>query len=194
MSLNLRKLIREVMEGMESQIMEMKKTYPTSGKAQTANKWGKHLRPYGKKLANTSTRKINKDLSKDIDLDEAQIDEERISNTEAATKITNRENFVGSHTYGEDLGGLGQMYVAYSYGEQHPLYLWYKNKWYYNNQEYLLPDGDANVWTQKHLEDLKPNASVQARPNAFLKKLIKKFKIKHSIGGNSHSDLEPGEK
>ena len=86
------------------------------------------------------------------------------------------------------------MYVAYSYGEQHPLYVWYKNKWYYNNQEYKLPDGESNVWTQKHLDDLKPDASIQARPNAFLKKIINKFKRKYGIGDNSHSDLEPGEK
>ncbi len=128
------------------------------------------------------------------DLEEAQIEEERISNTDAATKVTNRENFVGSHTYGEDIGDLGKLYVAYSYGEQHPLYVWYNGRWFYNNQEYKLPDGESNVWTQKHLEDLKPDAPLQARPNAFLKKLIKKFKKKHGLGDNSHSELEPGEK
>lgn len=127
-------------------------------------------------------------------LDEAQIEEERISNKEAAIKVTNRENFVGSHTYGEDLGGLGKMYVAYSYGEQHPLYVWYKNKWYYNNEDYILPNGKPNIWTSKHLEDLKPDADLQARPTSFLKKLISKFKRKHGLGDNSHSDLEPGEK
>jgi hypothetical protein len=130
----------------------------------------------------------------EVELDEAQIEEERISNKKSAIKVKNRENFVASHTYGEDLGGLGEMYVAYSYGEQHPLYLWYKGNWYYNNQEYILPDGTANVWTQKHLKALKPSEEVQARPTAFLKKLIKKFKKKHGIGDNSHSDLEPGEK
>lgn len=130
----------------------------------------------------------------EAELDEAQIEEERISNVEAAEKVNNRENFVASHTYGEDLGGLGKMYVAYSYGEQHPLYLWYRDNWYHNNQEYVLPDGEINVWTQKHLDDLKPNVKTQARPTAFLKKLIKKFKKKHGIGDNSHSDLEPGEK
>ena len=127
-------------------------------------------------------------------IDEAELDEERISNEDAALSVTNRENFVASHTYGEDIGDLGQMYVAYSYGEQHPLYLWYKNRWYYNNQEYLLPDGEANIWTKKHLENLKPDAPVQARPNEFLKKMVRRFKKKHGLGDNSHSDLKPGEK
>jgi len=51
-------------------------------------------------------------------------DEERIPNPEASEFVDDRENFLGSHTYGEDIGDLGKMYVAYSYGEQHPLYVW----------------------------------------------------------------------
>lgn len=37
----------------------MKKTYPTSTKAQ---QWAKHLKPFGKRTANKSTRRINKDI------------------------------------------------------------------------------------------------------------------------------------
>jgi hypothetical protein len=129
-----------------------------------------------------------------VGLEEAQLDEERITNKEASEKVNNRENFVASHTYGEDLGGLGEMYVAYSYGEQHPLYLWYKDRWYYNNQDYIKDDGEINIWTRKHLRDLKPNSEVQARPTAFLNKLIRKFKKKHGLGDNTHTDLVPGEK
>ena len=44
----------------------MKKTYPTSTKSQ---QWAKHLRPYGKTLANKSTRKINKEITKQDDED-----------------------------------------------------------------------------------------------------------------------------
>lgn len=54
----------------------------------------------------------------------SMFDEERIPNPEADEFIQNRENFIGSHTYGEDIGNLGKLYVAYSYGEQHPLYAW----------------------------------------------------------------------
>ena len=38
----------------------MKKTYPTSTKSQ---QWAKHLRPFGKRQANKSTRKINKAIT-----------------------------------------------------------------------------------------------------------------------------------
>lgn len=127
-------------------------------------------------------------------IDEEILDEERITNKKAAEHVAKRENFIGSHTYGEDLGDLGKMYVAYSYGEQHPLYLWYKDTWYYNYDDYVNPDGEINKWTKKHLQDLKPNVEVQGRPASFLQKLIHKFKSVHHIGDNSHTDLEPGEK
>lgn len=128
------------------------------------------------------------------EMDDAILDEERITNKQAAEHVSKRENFVGSHTYGEDLGDLGAMYVAYSYGEQHPLYLWYKDTWYHNYEEYINPDGSINKWTKKHLEDLRPNVETQGRPTSFLQKLIKKFKNTHGIGDNNHTDLNPGEK
>lgn len=127
-------------------------------------------------------------------IEEDVLDEERITNKKAAANVSNRENFVGSHTYGEDLGDLGKMYVAYSYGEQHPLYVWYKDTWYYNHDDYINDDGEVNIWTKKHLVDLKPNVKTQGRPTSFLQKLIGKFKKANNIGDNSHTDLAPGEK
>jgi len=115
----------------------------------------------------------------EIYLEEEILDEERITNKKAAEHVSKRENFVGSHTYGEDLGDLGQMYVAYSYGEQHPLYLWYKDTWYYNYDDYIKADGEVNKWTKKHLEDLRPNVETQGRPTSFLHKLITQFKKTH---------------
>lgn len=126
------------------------------------------------------------------------LDEERITNKDAAKEVMARKNFVGSHTYGEDIGDLGVMYVAYSYGEQHPLYMWDPddNIWYYNHDDYILPDGKANVWTRKHLKDLRPSPEVHGRPGSFLKKRIEAFKTKHAVPetANAHTDLLPGEK
>jgi hypothetical protein len=127
---------------------------------------------------------------------EEQLNEERISNKEASEYVKRKENFIGSHTYGEDLGGLGKMYVAYSYGEQHPLYL-YDSKtdmWYYNYDDYILPDGSVNIWTRRHLKDLRPNEEVVGKPMSFLQLKIKLFKKKNNLGDNVHKDLEPGEK
>lgn len=125
---------------------------------------------------------------------EAYIEEERISNKQASEDVVNRRNFVGSHTYGEDLGDLGKMYVAYSYGEVHPLYVWYKDKWYHNYEDYITPEGEVNKWTKKHLDDLRPNNETHGRPTSYLQKMISTFKVKHRIGHNTHSDLKPGEK
>lgn len=55
---------------------------------------------------------------------EEMFDEERIPNPEASEYVGKRQNFIGSHTYGENIGELDKLYVAYSYGEQHPLYVW----------------------------------------------------------------------
>jgi hypothetical protein len=141
-----------------------------------------------KKLANIVQEELSKVFNEEI------YQEERISNKDASEEVANRQNFVGSHTYGEDLGDLGQMYAAYSYGEQHPLYVWDGVRWYHNNEDYILPDGRPNKWTKKHLESLRPNSETQGRPTSFLIKIIKIFKDKNNIGMNSHTDLAPGEK
>lgn len=120
--------------------------------------------------------------------------EERIRNKDASEYVRNRKNFLGSHVYGEDLGGLGKMYVAYSYGEQHPLFVWNNGSWYHNQDEYILPDGSVNTWTKKHFKDLKPHDHTQGRPLSSLKKMINDFKEEHNIESTSHTDLEPGQK
>jgi len=126
-------------------------------------------------------------------VNEENLEEERISNIDAAEKVKNKENFIGSHTYGEDLGGLEKMYVAYSYGEQHPLYMFYKGDWYHNMDDYTLESGEVNIWTKKHLRHLKPG-NTNPRTNKWLQNTISRFKKVNGIGDNSHTDLEPGEK
>jgi len=54
----------------------------------------------------------------------SNFEEERIPNPNADEFVNKKENFLGSHTYGENIGDLDKMYVAYSYGEQHPLFVW----------------------------------------------------------------------
>lgn len=140
-------------------------------------------------------RKIIREIIENLSIvQNAVLDEERITNKEAAQHVANRENFVASHTYGEDLGDLGLMYVAYSYGEIHPLYVYYKGRWFHNYDDYITPEGEISKWTKKHLEDLRPNNETQGRPTSYLQKLISKFKEKHHLGDNKHTDLEPGEK
>lgn len=137
-------------------------------------------------------RNIIKEVFSEV-FNEEIFNEERISNKNASEEVAMRRNFIGSNTYGEDIGDLGVMYVAYSYGQQHPLYVWDGERWYHNNEDYILPNGRANKWTRKHLRDLRPNSETQGRPTSFLKKIISNFKQKHGIGENSHTDKIPGE-
>jgi hypothetical protein len=125
---------------------------------------------------------------------ETELDEERLTNPDTKEFVKKRENFIGSHIYGEDLGDIGQMYVAYSYGEQFPAYLWYKNKWYHNSDNYILDDGSVNEPTIQHKIDMRPSQDTHGMSTYALDSMIRKFKRKHGLGDNVHKDVEPGEK
>jgi hypothetical protein len=122
------------------------------------------------------------------------LEEERIANTESKKEVSQLKNFIGSHIYGEDLGDLGKMYVAYSYGEQFPTYLHYKGKWYHNTDYYMLDDGKINKPTEKHKKDMKPSKETHGMSTIGLQSLIRAFKKKNKLGDNNHTDVEPGEK
>jgi hypothetical protein len=128
-------------------------------------------------------------------LSEEEISEERISNRTALNLIKKRENFTGSHSFGEDIGNLGEMYVVFSYGIQHPLYLWSKltNKWYVNKDDYFT-DGKANKFTRKHKKVLKPTDNIKNRSKDWMVRTVNKFMEMHNIAALEHTSLEPGEK
>lgn len=147
------------------------------------------------KLKKEDVRRIIQKLIQESYLEEEdELDEERIANPKSKTHVNNLENFIGSHIYGEDLGGLGKMYVAYSYGEQFPVYVNYKGKWYHNTDSYLLDDGEVNAATEKHKEDMRPSKQTHGMSLRGLQSMIRTFKNKHNLGDNAHKDVEPGEK
>lgn len=133
-------------------------------------------------------------LKKKVKSDDDELDEERITNPESKEFVKRRENFIGSHIYGEDLGGLGKMYVAYSYGEQFPVYLWFNDKWYHNANNYVLDDGTVNEPTNQHKNDMRPVQDTHGLSTLAMNTMIRKFKAKHGLGDNVHTDVEPGEK
>ncbi len=127
-------------------------------------------------------------------LNAEEIEEERITNPEAEYHVKNKENFIGSHIFGEDLGDLGEMYVAYSYGEQFPAYVYHKGIWYHNTDDYLLPDGSANPATDKHKEDMRPTKKTKGISTKQLQSLISKFRRANNLPDISHTSVKPGEK
>ena len=153
-----------------------------------------HEDRFGKgSLNEESIRKYIRNLL-ESNYNKQEIDEERIANPKSKQHVNNLENFIGSHIYGEDLGGLGKMYVAYSYGEQFPVYVHYKNKWYNNTDNYIIDGERVNKATEKHKEQMKPSAQTTGRSLSSLLLMISKFKKDNSIGDNNHTDVEPGEK
>ncbi len=131
---------------------------------------------------------------KNFNLDEDDMNEERITNPESKIYVKDRQNFIGSHVYGEDLGDLGKMYACYSYGEQYPAYVWYNDKWYHNTDDYYLENGEVNEPTEQHLKDMKPSDDTHGLSTIALQTMISKFKKKYGIGDNAHKDVEPGVK
>ena len=86
------------------------------------------------------------------------------------------------------------MYVSYSYGEQFPTYLWYNDKWYHNANNYVLDDGTVNEPTNQHKNDMRPVQDTHGLSTLAMNTMIRKFKAKHGLGDNVHTDVEPGEK
>lgn len=146
-----------------------------------------------KKLKYFIRKNLLESISVPIEGDD-MIDEERITNPEAKEFVKARQNFIGSHIYGEDIGDLGEMYVAYSYGVQYPAYLFYKDKWYHNTSDYINDDGSKNEYTLKHMEDMRPTNDTHGLSGYFLKEMIKKFIKAHDIKGIDHTSVEPGVK
>lgn len=125
------------------------------------------------------------------------LDEERITNPESKNYVLAKQNFIGSHIFGEWLGdieGPEGMYVSFSYNEDFPAYLWYKDQWYHNTDEFINPDGKSNRWHKKHMEDMRPSNETHALPTSRLLHLIKKFKKIHKIKELEHTSVLPGEK
>jgi hypothetical protein len=136
---------------------------------------------------------IKKLLDKILNENE-QLEEERIANVDAIERIKNLENFIGSHVFGEDVGGLGQMYVVFSYGEHFPIYMHYKGTWYGNVDDYVLDDGRINKPTIKHKKVLKPSGEIMPMSLKGMRKRLNSFMKKNDIEELNHRSVEPGEK
>lgn len=120
------------------------------------------------------------------------MDEERIPNDEAKEFVRNKENFIGSHIWGEK---IGSDYLVASYGEQFPLFIYddRENKWYENGDDYMF-NGESVEQTNEHRTMLKPSEDIHVKSLDWM--ISKLNSIKKSAGVNdlSHKSVEPGEK
>lgn len=85
----------------------------------------------------------------------------KVSNAKASDCVTCREEFNGSNTFGRWIGGV---YVAFSYGEHFPLFVWKDGEWFCNSDRY-------SVTTSKHRSQLHPNTATIDKTTAELKKM-----------------------
>jgi len=125
-------------------------------------------------------------------LDEALIDEERITNDEAKKHVAKKENFVGSHIFGEK---LGENYVVCSYGEQFPLFIYdaKENKWYENKDQYVF-NGEVVEQTEEHRNLLKPTVDMHTESLEAMIQKLNNIKKRAGIEELNHTSVEPGTK
>ena len=124
--------------------------------------------------------------------DEILMDEERIPNDEAKEFVRNKENFIGSHIFGEK---IGEDYVVCSYNEDFPIFIFdsTKKRWYQNTDNYVY-DGEIIDNTEEHKEELKPTVDTHS---LSLEKMLAKLHSMMSRAGIehlSHTSVEPGTK
>ena len=124
---------------------------------------------------------------------EGMIDEERIPNDEAKEFVKNKENFIGSHIWGEKLGD--DYYLVASYGEQFPLFIYdrQEDNWYENGDDYVF-NGESIDQTKEHREMLKPSVDMHVKSLEWMLEKLDKIKSSEGIGNLHHTSVEPGEK
>lgn len=123
---------------------------------------------------------------------DGMVDEERLTNPEGQVKVKNKENFVGSHCFGEWIGPEGSgIYAVFSYGEQFPIYIFEKDTWYENSDQYVY-DGQAQSSTEEHRQDLKPTTQTHTKTTEEMKDMVDRYKSKFGVSELSHSSVVPG--
>lgn len=122
-----------------------------------------------------------------------EVEEERIVNPDSKHYVRDKENFIGSHVWGEKFNDGS--YLAVSYGEQFPIYIYWEktNKWYENADKYIY-DGEEQESTEKHKHDLRPTEETHKKPEIWMNKLLKHLKKTNGIKSFEHISVEPGEK
>lgn len=126
-------------------------------------------------------------------MDEDFIEEERITNEEGKEKVSNKENFVGSHVFGE-LFDNGDFLVC-SYGQQFPLFIYdsKKDTWYENSDKYIF-EGELIEQTEEHRSMLKPSVDMHTKPLDWMLNKLDSIKKLNNINELSHTSVEPGTK
>lgn len=122
----------------------------------------------------------------------SELSEERIPNEEARKFVEDKENFIGSHIFGERVENF---YVVCSYNESFPLFI-FDNKekiWYENNDKYIF-EGEPVEQTEEHRIQLKPTVNTHLKSLEWMLDKLNSIKKKAGISELSHTSVQPGTK
>lgn len=126
-------------------------------------------------------------------MDEMMMDEERLTNEEGREKVRNKENFIASHIWGESF--IDGSYVAVSYGQQFPLFLWdSKEKIWYENESNYIYNNEIITQTNEHKSLLRPIENTHLKSLDWMLEKLESIKKKNKIKKLSHLSVQPGTK
>ena len=125
---------------------------------------------------------------------EEMLDEERLPNSEVLESVKNKDNFIGTHIWGEKIGD-GEDYVVVSYGVQFPIFIWDSKteEWYENEGEYVY-DGNVIDATREHKNLTRPTVDVHMKTEEFMKNKLNSLMKKNGVSSLEHTSVHPGEK
>lgn len=125
-------------------------------------------------------------------MDEMMVDEERITNDTALPLVQSKENFVGSHIFGEK---VLDDYVVCSYNESFPLFIFDSEEktWYENGDQYVF-EGEPVEQTEEHRTQLRPSVKTHVKSLEWMLGKLNSIKKKAGISELSHTSVQPGTK
>ncbi|MBP7845806.1 MAG: hypothetical protein KA007_00010 [Candidatus Pacebacteria bacterium] len=159
-------------EGALELISEMKKTYGQDGKA-SKSKYNKHLRPFAKKLANGSTRKTGKEISKNA---EKEIDESFVRKMiKKAINETMLKEGIGVDNTAEQVNSANQYTMEFLINmvKKYPDTI----KYYGINDNSYVSQGIINYTNEKLLQEYGPHQKFVLYFNSDRSGTMSKYEV-----------------
>lgn len=129
---------------------------------------------------------------------EENLDEERLANSDIRPYVERKENFLGTHIFGEKIGeGENSGYVVCSYIKGNPIFIYYEklDKWFKNSDQFRDPEsGEIIDQTDEHKELAQPNVKMNSRTTNQMLNILHNIMKKNGVANLEHSDVPPGEK
>jgi hypothetical protein len=138
-------------------------------------------------------RKLVRECFNSLSEEAKELEEERIANSDARDFVERKENFVGTHTFGEDFEDGS--YVVCSYAQEFPIFIYdsKKDKWYQNGSDFVH-NGEIIDQTKEHVDLLRPSVKMYTKPVGEMNEILGSIMERNGVAELSHKSVYPGDK